>query len=273
MFKSNCHTHTLFCDGKNTAEEMVQAAIDKGFCSLGFSGHSPMTFENNWAIKEDRVVEYVNHINELKEKYKDKIEIYTGLELDKDHTPIDRSLFDYVIGSVHALTCSEKVYSVDYTADELRKCINTEFEGNALAMVKQYYSTLAKFICNEKPDVVGHFDLIEKFNEDGSFFDSSSMEYRLMAQLYLERICLECPDIIFEVNTGAMARIGKKQPYPALFLLKQLNEFGMKITISSDAHSADTLDFAFDTAVQSCKECGYNEIYILKNGGFMPIKI
>ena len=37
---SNAHTHTTFCDGKNTAEEMVQAALDNGFVSLGFSGHS-----------------------------------------------------------------------------------------------------------------------------------------------------------------------------------------------------------------------------------------
>ena len=37
---SNLHTHTHYCDGKYSPEEMVQAAIREGFVSLGFSGHS-----------------------------------------------------------------------------------------------------------------------------------------------------------------------------------------------------------------------------------------
>ena len=37
---SNAHTHTIFCDGKNTAEEMVLSAIENGKCvdtSMGFT--------------------------------------------------------------------------------------------------------------------------------------------------------------------------------------------------------------------------------------------
>ncbi len=29
--KQNLHTHSIFCDGKNTPEEMVQEAILRGF--------------------------------------------------------------------------------------------------------------------------------------------------------------------------------------------------------------------------------------------------
>ena len=39
--KSNLHTHCTFCDGKNTIEEMIQAAIAAGLDSIGFSSHSP----------------------------------------------------------------------------------------------------------------------------------------------------------------------------------------------------------------------------------------
>ena len=35
----NLHTHTVFGDGQNTAEEMVRAAIAAGCGSLGFSEH------------------------------------------------------------------------------------------------------------------------------------------------------------------------------------------------------------------------------------------
>ena len=40
MIKANFHTHTTYCDGKNTPEEMVQAAIALGMTAIGFSGHS-----------------------------------------------------------------------------------------------------------------------------------------------------------------------------------------------------------------------------------------
>ena len=36
MIKSNYHTHTNFCDGKSTAEEMVKSAIEKNLIFLGF---------------------------------------------------------------------------------------------------------------------------------------------------------------------------------------------------------------------------------------------
>ena len=42
MSLQNLHTHTVFGDGKNTAEEMVLGAIRAGCGSLGFSEHSPL---------------------------------------------------------------------------------------------------------------------------------------------------------------------------------------------------------------------------------------
>ena len=36
----NLHQHCTFCDGKDTPEEMIAYAIEKGFDSIGFSSHS-----------------------------------------------------------------------------------------------------------------------------------------------------------------------------------------------------------------------------------------
>ena len=43
--KANYHTHTKYCDGKNTVAEMTKAAFDKGFTHLGFSGHGYTDFD------------------------------------------------------------------------------------------------------------------------------------------------------------------------------------------------------------------------------------
>ena len=39
--EQDLHTHTTYCDGQHTTEEMVLAAINKGMKRIGFSGHSP----------------------------------------------------------------------------------------------------------------------------------------------------------------------------------------------------------------------------------------
>ena len=36
MLKANYHTHTVFCDGDNTAQEMVDRALELGFEHLSF---------------------------------------------------------------------------------------------------------------------------------------------------------------------------------------------------------------------------------------------
>ena len=55
----NFHTHTTYCDGKETAEQMVQAAIAKGFTRLGFSGHGFNDFrpedQEVWCMRPEDV--------------------------------------------------------------------------------------------------------------------------------------------------------------------------------------------------------------------------
>ena len=97
---SNAHTHTIFCDGKNTAEEMVLSAIENGFVSLGFSGHSFVYPDDGYTMKPEAEKAYIAEIRRLKEKYKDRIAIHLGLELDY-YSHIDLTPYEYWIGSVH----------------------------------------------------------------------------------------------------------------------------------------------------------------------------
>ena len=49
---TNFHTHTTFCDGKSTAEEVVRSAIEKGFTAIGFSGHGVTGFDPGYCLKD-----------------------------------------------------------------------------------------------------------------------------------------------------------------------------------------------------------------------------
>ena len=273
MFKSNCHTHTTYCDGKNTAREMVEAAIKKGFVSLGFSGHSPMKDKNDWTMSADDVARYVGEINFLKGEYADKIDILCGIELDADYDSVNPDDFDYVIASVHQFKRNGVAYDVDYTAEHLKKAVDEFFGGSFNEMSKEYFSNLADFVINTKADVVGHIDLITKFNLDTPLFDEADEEYRRYAFDSVDRIIAAKPDILFEVNTGAMYRVGKKEPYPAEFLLRHIYEKGGRVTLTSDSHSVDSIDFAFSEAVEFISKCGFEEIFYLTKSGVQAYKI
>lgn len=267
MIYSNCHTHTSFCDGKNSADEMTLAAIEKGFVSLGFSGHSPMYYETDWTMTKDNLRNYIKAVHEAKAKYSDKIDVLCGIELDADYSDVDLSEFDFTIASVHQLHGNGKIYSVDLSPDELSECVETVFGGSWNEMAKTYFNNLADFVISGDFDVVGHFDLITKFNGKTPLFDENNEEYKAYALAALDRILDSKPGILFEVNTGAMYRKGNTKPYPAESLMKRICERGGLITITSDSHCCESLDFAFEQMIDYCKSCGFSEAYYLTSEG------
>ena len=99
----NLHTHTTYCDGKNTAEEMVQAAIQHGAVTIGFSGHSPLIIHRTheeWSMRVQQTKDYHEEILRLRQIWGRQIEILLGIEQDCFSEAPDFP-YDYIIGSVH----------------------------------------------------------------------------------------------------------------------------------------------------------------------------
>lgn len=260
--RTNLHTHTSFCDGKNTPEEMVLSAIEKGFSSIGFSGHGYTPFDLRYCMKD--TAGYIKEITALKEKYKKDIEIYCGVEEDS-FSYTNRGDFDYIIGSSHYIFKNGEYYPIDSSYDHFKRCLEV-FEGDALALAEDYYSAFVGYILKRKPDIVGHFDVITKYDEiDESRFLTSD-EYQKISEKYI-RLASQA-DVIFEINTGAMARGARKTPYLGERLLSILKKEGKKVTLSSDSHAVDTLDFGFDEMIALLKEVGFDSVYELRGGEF-----
>ena len=268
-YKQNLHTHTTYCDGKNTIEELIQKAISLGFDSLGFSGHVYTNYEGSSMTKAG-VALYKKEIAQMKEKYKDVIKVYCGLEFDiYAKEPLEG--FDYVIGSVHYLLSNGKTIDMDKKAEAVKEIIQQEFSGDGMAYAKAYYQTLARLPEYGKFDIVGHFDLVSKHCEKENFFDIESKEYKNAALEALHAVAEKCK--IFEVNTGAIARGYRATPYPAPFLLKEMKTLGCGVIISSDCHNKDFLDCQFNQALQYVKSCGFDEVFTFDGKAFMGNKI
>lgn len=258
---SNLHTHTTFCDGKNTPEEMVLYAIDRGFDSLGFSGHGYTPFDLSFCVRD--MNGYISEINRLKEKYKGKIEIYLGTEEDAEFP--QEKIFDYVIGSSHYFLIENEYYPVDMDAEHFEKAIFAS-GGDILKLSESYYSRFYDYLKRNKPDIVGHFDLILKFEEENHFGFSENEKYFSIAEKYARKI--NELGILFEVNTGAIARGYRSSPYPHERILHMLKKEGGRLIITSDCHKTENLDFYFDETKKLLRDIGFEYTYSLYDGGF-----
>ncbi len=253
IYPFDFHIHTNFCDGKNSAQDIVETAIDKGLCAIGFSSHSYTPFDKDYCMSENDEQEYLAEINALKQKYQDKIKIFCGIEKDY-YSNTDTSPFDYVIGSVHYVKKGEKYLSVDLSKDDFIINVNKYYNGDYYAFAKDYYNVLSDVYNKTNCDIIGHFDIITKFNENNLLFDEDDERYKNSALECVDKLIKK--DVIFEVNTGAMARGYKTRPYPAEFILKRIIEKGGKICLSSDAHSKDNLCYEFENTIAFLKGLG-----------------
>ncbi len=261
MLKADFHMHTNLCDGKNTPEEMVIAAIDIGLKHMGFSGHFDP--ENGVHMETE---EYLKEIKRIKEKYKDRIDILLGGEIDclYPNPEIEKEL-EYVIGSTHSVYYKGNVIPVDDTEGKLDNGCNEYFGGDYLRLAKEYYRTEAEIVDKINPDFIGHFDLITRFNDSMHFLDESNPAYINSALETMEFLVKK--DIPFEINCGAYNRSRKKDLYPNKRLLKALFEFGGRIIINSDAHETGKITGGFEKAVENAIACGFKYTGILISNG------
>ncbi len=259
---ANYHTHTTYCDGANTPEEIVLYAIEKGFSAIGFSGHAYTPFDLCYCMKNTE--NYIKEITDLKRKYGKKIQIYCGIEEDA-FSFTNRESFDYIIGSSHYFNIDGQYYSIDSDCEGFKKCLK-KFNNDVIKLADTYYGSFVSYISKRKPDIVGHFDLITKFDETDTKKFLNNAQYLTLAEKYIKKAAEN--DVIFEVNTGAISRGLRTMPYPSENLLYILKEKDCKLILSSDSHSVKTLSFNFEETDKLLRYIGFKYVYELDMGIF-----
>ena len=250
--KTNYHMHTTWCDGRNTVEEMILAAIDRGFEEIGFSSHArlPDIVEGN--LTPESAVAYAKEVRAQAAKYADRIHVKLGVEADYipgDTTP-EKARYahlgiNYLIGSIHWVVAPDGGHvPVDHEPELLVNGIRDHFDGNAEAYLHAYFAQSRDMVAKYDFDVMGHPDLVRKFNGKLKYFDE-------MAPWYLEELRMTADVIassgkIVEVNTGAISRGWMDDAYPSPTFRSLLRARGVKFILSSDAHFCEGIDCAFD---------------------------
>ena len=240
--KSDLHTHTTYCDGANTPEEMVRAALVLDMDCLGVSGHSYTFFDESYCMTRDGTKAYRAEISALKERYAGQINILCGVEQDY-WSEESTEPYDYVIGSAHYLRVGGHYLPVDESAAIQRRIVAECFGGDWYAFAEAYFDTVAGVAERTGCDIIGHFDLVSKFNERERLFDERHPRYTAAWQAAADRLLRSGKP--FEVNTGAMFRGYRSVPYPNAEMTDYLRARGGTFLLSSDSHCTAALCHAF----------------------------
>jgi histidinol-phosphatase (PHP family) len=238
----NLHTHTHFSDGSHPPEEYIRQAEEAGLTLLGFSDHSPLPFENTFALREEKVQAYCDSVVALKQQQTNGMKILLGMEVDfipgmgfsfgyfRENYPLD-----FLIGSVHLVRngTQEGLWFIDgpdpATYDE---GLNLLFGGDIRAGVTAYYHQINEMLLTSKFEIIGHLDKIKMHNR--GHFSEEAPWYEALVDETLALI--KEKDVIVEVNTRGMYKKRSATHFPGPAILRKIKDLGIKVIISSDAH-------------------------------------
>lgn len=100
------HNHTTASDGRNSLQEMAEAAIELGLEYLGIADHSKSSFQAN-GLYPDRLLKQVAEIKELNKQWQGSFRLLAGSEVDilkdgsLDFSDEVLAQLDYTVASVH----------------------------------------------------------------------------------------------------------------------------------------------------------------------------
>lgn len=278
QMKCNYHTHCTYCDGKEPIEAFVKQANAIALDQLGFSSHAPVPNENDFAIEEKRIPEYVK---EVKSFQKDsKTQLFVGLECDFipgmtqpfDHYRKDYQL-DYIIGGVHLVRPprQEELWFIDGSEREIYDVgLATLFNSNIRKAVTTFWEQSFQMIEEEHFDIIAHIDKIKMHNQHRFFTEDEKWYVELVNHALT---LVKSHNIIVEINTRGLYKKRCDSFYPSDYILTQAKKMHLPFIISADAHKSEELDLYYQEAVQRLKSFGIDQLVCLQDGDWKEYNI
>lgn len=244
----NFHTHTQFCDGKNSIEEIAESAVKADLKYLGFTPHSPITCDSKCNMSQDSVQIYFDEIDKVKntlEKSSD-MKIFRSMEIDylsRDFGPhidyFQQLPLDYRLASVHFVP-NQDGHPVDCDGrfSRFSGYLRDVFYNDLRYVVEKFYEQVLTMIELGGFDVLGHFD---KIALNASYAQPGIEEENWYMALVEDVISKsESAGLIVEVNTKAFTE--HKRLFPSEKWIPKLLERNIPLLINSDAHYCDRIN-------------------------------
>jgi histidinol-phosphatase (PHP family) len=264
-----------FCrHAKGELRAVIERAIALGFTHYGLSEHCPRyRQEDLFGDEVDFGAEalstafagYVKQAFALREQYAGQIELLVGFETERlppdDWAARMKQLrasapFEYMVGSVHDI---DGCY-VDYKPEVTRAL--AERLGGVEVLQVRYFDAVAELVETLRPEVVGHLDLVRKFDGPGASFGPR-------VQPHIERAleAVRAHGGVLDVNCGAHRR-GLSPVYPLPAILQRAQQMGIGVTLGDDGHGAHDVGVGLDACMHAIAAAGYRELrYLARRDG------
>jgi len=245
------HNHTTLCNhAEGTIDAYILKAIKNKTRIYGFSEHAPMNFDEKYRIGFDQMRIYENLILDAKEKYKDKIEILLGYEVDYLKGHVDQRVLDakvdYLIGSVHF---------IDKWGFDNPEFIGKYEEKDIDEIWQKYFDTVEEMAQSKLFDIVGHLDLIKVFK----FLPNKPvLSFAKKALLAIKEA-----DMVIELNAAGY-RKPIAEAYPCEEILNYMYELRIPITFGSDAHAPEQVGLNSQKLIDLARKVGYKECVVFR---------
>lgn len=244
--KTNYHTHHELCGhAMGNTEDYVLEAIKNGFEELGMSDHAPNegVYDARVRMQVSEIDQYLNDIQNVKEKYKDDITVYSGFEVEyfDNHEEYLKELkekVDYLVLGQHYVSFSRDLNGLMsgfglHTKDQILLYRDYVVEG----MKTGYF------------DVIAHPDLYMHGYVDWD--ETTELVARDIIKTAKET------NTILEFNANGFRRPMKESKkgmiyaYPNTEFYKLVKEYDCEVLISSDCHVPKQLN---DNAIAKAEE-------------------
>lgn len=253
------HMHTDFSgDSDSLPESMIEQAISLRMNKMCITDHYDYDYPDEPDMFLINFDEYFMKLNNLRDKYKERIDLCIGVELGlqphiSEHLKniAEKYPFDFIIGSSHVVDKCDPYYPSFF------ENISEE------TAYSHYFETIGQNLSVfDNIDVYGHIDYIVRYGPNKNI-NYSYEQYKD----YIDDALISCIEhnVGIEINTGGIAYgLGHTNPHEDI--IKRYRQLGGQIiTVGADAHTPNRIAFEFKKAGEILKECGFKYYTVFKN--------
>ncbi|RPB26027.1 histidinol phosphate phosphatase H [Terfezia boudieri ATCC MYA-4762] len=270
------HSHSgEFCmHARDTLEEVVLTAIEKGMKVLALTEHMPRDLPDDLYPEETEAritnfdlwrtfADFCDQANKMRATYGHLINILVGFEVDyirESSIQLVQRLqedykFDMFLGAVHHVN----TIPIDFDRD-MYLTAQASCGGSDEKLFEAYFDAQYAML-QLQPPIVAHFDLIRLFSENPTF------PLQFWPGVW-GRVVRNIEFVVgygglFELNSASL-RKGWDEPYPRRDVCEAIVERGGRFCLSDDSHGASQVGLNYDKLLFYVESLGIENIHYLE---------
>lgn len=253
------HMHTFYSHGKNSPEQMYNAAVEKGLPLIGFSEHSPRPdgYDYTHEYRDKLSAHFCDYIREVGALANSSGPCKVLLGLEMDWLPAEEDFvrkacaaedYAYLLGSVHFIDH----WGFDDTQESWTKLSQEEREN----IYEKYFKAWKSMITSGLFQIAAHPDLVKIFSVESFHKWLESTKARKILKDCL--LSLRDKGMAMEISSAGL-RKACGEIYPCPEMMRIGAELGVRVSLASDAHEVGDVGHAFPQLVEYARSFGFRE--------------